>query len=150
MNERRDADRHVRWPLVRDRLQGQDRGRQEYGAGSTYVCGVIDIEALRDHRARAQWDNLLKDAKRGSGTVMLHVLIGEAAGVEEFRPRLPVLFITAPDELAPTRPDRLAWRSHGSGRVWTLISAAGAAATACAEMVCRETYRSKPIATDVS
>ena len=25
--------------------------------------GVIDIEALRDHRARAQWDNWLKDLR---------------------------------------------------------------------------------------
>ncbi len=38
-------------------------GRQDYGAGSTYVGGVIDIEALRDHRARAQWDNWLKDIR---------------------------------------------------------------------------------------
>src|SRR5207244_9980923 len=38
-------------------------GRQGYGAGSTYVGGVIDIEALRDHRARAQWDNWLKDVR---------------------------------------------------------------------------------------
>jgi predicted amidohydrolase len=38
-------------------------GRQDYGAGSTYVGGVIDIEALRDHRARAQWDNWLKDLR---------------------------------------------------------------------------------------
>jgi hypothetical protein len=32
-----------------------------FGGGSTYVAGVIDIEAMRDHRARAQWDNWLKD-----------------------------------------------------------------------------------------
>lgn len=38
-------------------------GRQEYGAGATYVAGVIDIEALRDHRGRAQWDNWLKDVR---------------------------------------------------------------------------------------
>ncbi|HVQ73929.1 MAG TPA: hydrolase, partial [Candidatus Binatia bacterium] len=38
-------------------------GKQEYGAGSTYVGGVIDIEALRDHRARAQWDNWMKDLR---------------------------------------------------------------------------------------
>jgi beta-ureidopropionase len=38
-------------------------GRQEYGGGSTYVSGVVDIEALRDHRARAQWDNWLKDLR---------------------------------------------------------------------------------------
>ena len=43
--------------------RGQIVGRQDYGAGSTYVAGVIDIEALRDHRARAQWDNWLKDLR---------------------------------------------------------------------------------------
>ncbi len=43
--------------------KGQIVGRQEYGAGATYVSGVIDIEALRDHRARAQWDNWLKDVR---------------------------------------------------------------------------------------
>src|SRR6266851_678581 len=43
--------------------KGQIVGKQEYGAGSTYVAGVIDIEALRDHRARAQWDNWLKDLR---------------------------------------------------------------------------------------
>src|SRR5262249_57173765 len=31
--------------------KGQVVGRQDYGAGSTYVGGVIDIEALPDHRA---------------------------------------------------------------------------------------------------
>jgi predicted amidohydrolase len=43
--------------------RGQIVGKQDYGAGSTYVAGVIDIEALRDHRARAQWDNWLKDLR---------------------------------------------------------------------------------------
>ncbi len=43
--------------------KGQIVGRQEYGAGATYVSGVIDIEALRDHRARARWDNWLKDVR---------------------------------------------------------------------------------------
>ncbi|MFQ5828016.1 MAG: nitrilase-related carbon-nitrogen hydrolase, partial [Candidatus Methylomirabilia bacterium] len=43
--------------------KGQIVGRQEYGAGSTYVAGVIHIEALRDHRSRAQWDNWLKDLR---------------------------------------------------------------------------------------
>ena len=43
--------------------KGQIVGKQEYGAGSTYVGGVIDIEALRDHRARAQWDNWMKDLR---------------------------------------------------------------------------------------
>jgi hypothetical protein len=39
------------------------QSRQEYGGGSTYVAGVIDIEDMRDHRARAQWDNWLKDVR---------------------------------------------------------------------------------------
>ena len=43
--------------------KGRIVGRQDYGGGSTYVSGVIDIEALRDHRARAQWDNWLKDLR---------------------------------------------------------------------------------------
>src|SRR5260370_32355913 len=43
--------------------KGRIVGRQDYGAGSTYVAGVIDIEALRDHRARAQWDNWMKDLR---------------------------------------------------------------------------------------
>ena len=43
--------------------KGRIVGRQEYGAGSTYVSGVVDIEALRDHRARAQWDNWMKDLR---------------------------------------------------------------------------------------
>src|SRR6266704_3236082 len=43
--------------------KGQIVGRQDYGAVSTYVGGVIDIEALRDHRARAQWDNWMKDLR---------------------------------------------------------------------------------------
>ena len=43
--------------------KGQIVGRQDYGGGSTYVAGVIDVEALRDHRARAQWDNWMKDLR---------------------------------------------------------------------------------------
>ena len=43
--------------------KGQIVGKQEYGAGSTYVAGVIDIEAMRDHRARAQWNNWIKDLR---------------------------------------------------------------------------------------
>ncbi|MEA3215353.1 MAG: hypothetical protein QOJ19_1509, partial [Acidimicrobiia bacterium] len=43
--------------------KGRIVGRQDYGAGSTYVAGVIDIEALRYHRASAQWDNWLKDVR---------------------------------------------------------------------------------------
>jgi beta-ureidopropionase len=43
--------------------RGRITGRQEYGGASTYVAGVIDIEALRHHRERAQWDNWLKDLR---------------------------------------------------------------------------------------
>jgi predicted amidohydrolase len=43
--------------------KGRIVGRQDYGGGSTYVSGVIDIEALRDHRARAQWGNWAKDLR---------------------------------------------------------------------------------------
>ena len=43
--------------------KGQIVGKQEYGAGSTFVSGVIDIEAMRDHRARALWDNWMKDLR---------------------------------------------------------------------------------------
>ena len=38
-------------------------GEQEYGGTSTYVAGVIDIEALRYHRDNAQWDNWMKDLR---------------------------------------------------------------------------------------
>jgi beta-ureidopropionase len=41
--------------------RGRIVGRQEYGGVSTYVAGVIDIEAMRYHRETAQWDNWLKD-----------------------------------------------------------------------------------------
>jgi beta-ureidopropionase len=43
--------------------RGQIVGSQEYGGVSTYVAGVIDIEALRYHRDNAQWDNWLKDLR---------------------------------------------------------------------------------------
>jgi predicted amidohydrolase len=44
-------------------FRGRIVGRQDYGGVSTYVAGVIDIEALRFHRANAQWDNWLKDLR---------------------------------------------------------------------------------------
>ena len=37
MNERRDADRQVRWPLVID-YKGRIVGSQEYGAGHIDSC----------------------------------------------------------------------------------------------------------------
>lgn len=43
--------------------RGRIVGKQEYGGVSTYVAGVIDIEALRYHRGHAQWDNWLKDLR---------------------------------------------------------------------------------------
>jgi predicted amidohydrolase len=43
--------------------KGRVVGKHLYGAGSSYVAGVIDVEALRDHRARAQWDNWMKDLR---------------------------------------------------------------------------------------
>ncbi|HEY9389290.1 MAG TPA: nitrilase-related carbon-nitrogen hydrolase [Mycobacteriales bacterium] len=43
--------------------RGNIVGRQDYGGVSTYVAGVIDIEAMRDFRARARWDNWMKDLR---------------------------------------------------------------------------------------
>lgn len=43
--------------------RGQIVGQNHYGGVSTYMAGVIDIEALRHHRANAQWDNWLKDIR---------------------------------------------------------------------------------------
>src|SRR5213078_3643575 len=43
--------------------RGRIVGRQDYGAGSTYVAGTIDIEALRHFRTHAQWDNWAKDLR---------------------------------------------------------------------------------------
>jgi predicted amidohydrolase len=41
--------------------RGQIVGRHDYSAGSSWVAGTIDIEALRSFRASAQWDNWIKD-----------------------------------------------------------------------------------------
>ena len=43
--------------------RGRIVGKHLYGAGSSYVSGVVDVEALRDHRDRAQWDNWMKDLR---------------------------------------------------------------------------------------
>jgi predicted amidohydrolase len=43
--------------------KGRVVGQHLYGAGSSYVAGTVDIQALRDFRARAQWDNWLKDLR---------------------------------------------------------------------------------------
>src|SRR6478736_5045630 len=41
--------------------RGQIVGRHDYSAGSSWVAGTVDIEALRKFRASAQWDNWIKD-----------------------------------------------------------------------------------------
>ena len=43
--------------------RGRIVGKHEYGGGSSYVAGVIDIEALRQHRASSQWTNWMKDLR---------------------------------------------------------------------------------------
>ena len=43
--------------------RGRVVGKHEYGGGSSYVAGVIDIEALRQHRASSQWTNWMKDLR---------------------------------------------------------------------------------------
>ena len=43
--------------------KGKIVGKQDYGGSSTYVSGVVDIEALRYHRGNAQWDNWMKDIR---------------------------------------------------------------------------------------
>lgn len=43
--------------------RGKIVGQHRYGAGSSYVAGTIDIDALRDFRTRAQWDNWQKDLR---------------------------------------------------------------------------------------
>ena len=53
---------------------GRIVGRQKYGGVSTYVAGVIDIEAMRYHRDNAQWDNWLKDLR----TELYQILYREA------------------------------------------------------------------------
>jgi hypothetical protein len=43
--------------------KGRVVGQHSYGSGSSYVAGTVDIQALRDFRARAQWDNWVKDLR---------------------------------------------------------------------------------------
>ena len=43
--------------------KGRIVGKQPYGAGSTYVSGTIDVDALRHFRVNAQWDNWMKDLR---------------------------------------------------------------------------------------
>src|SRR5213082_2238479 len=43
--------------------KGRIAGQHLYGAGSSYVAGTIDVDAMRYHRTHAQWDNWLKDLR---------------------------------------------------------------------------------------
>jgi predicted amidohydrolase len=43
--------------------KGRIVGQHLYGAGSSYVAGTIDVDALRHHRTHAQWDNWMKDLR---------------------------------------------------------------------------------------
>jgi predicted amidohydrolase len=43
--------------------KGRIVGQHQYGSGASYVAGTVDVQALRDFRARAQWDNWLKDLR---------------------------------------------------------------------------------------
>jgi len=43
--------------------RGQIVGQQRYGGVSTSVCGPINIEALRHHRASSPWTNWMKDLR---------------------------------------------------------------------------------------
>src|SRR6266536_651920 len=44
-------------------FKGRIVGQHRYGAGSSYMAGTIDIDALRKFRAQAQWDNWMKDLR---------------------------------------------------------------------------------------
>src|SRR5215213_9499702 len=43
--------------------KGKIAGQHQYGSGSSYVAGTIDVDALRHHRTHAQWDNWMKDLR---------------------------------------------------------------------------------------
>jgi predicted amidohydrolase len=43
--------------------KGRIVGQHLYGAGSSYVAGTVDVDALRYHRTHAQWDNWMKDLR---------------------------------------------------------------------------------------
>jgi predicted amidohydrolase len=43
--------------------RGQIVGAQRYGGVSTSVCGPVNIEALRHHRATSPWTNWMKDLR---------------------------------------------------------------------------------------
>ena len=43
--------------------RGHIVGQQRYGGVSTSVCGPINIEALRHHRASSPWTNWMKDLR---------------------------------------------------------------------------------------
>lgn len=43
--------------------RGRIVGQHLYGAGSSYVAGTIDVDALREFRTSVQWDNWMKDLR---------------------------------------------------------------------------------------
>jgi hypothetical protein len=45
--------------------QGQIVGRHDYGGGSSWVAGTVEVEVLRKFRASAQWDNWIRDLATG-------------------------------------------------------------------------------------
>ena len=83
----RGADRHVRRWLDDRRLSRPDRRQsQRYGGVSTSVCGPINIEALRHHRATSPWTNWMKDLR-----TEMYQMIYEDADVPEnlYKERAP-------------------------------------------------------------
>jgi hypothetical protein len=43
--------------------QGGIVSNHEAGGGASYAAGIIDLEALRQYRARSRWGNWLKDLR---------------------------------------------------------------------------------------
>ncbi len=84
--------------------RGQIVGRHNYSAGSSWVAGTVDIEALRRFRANAQWDNWIKDL-----TTEQYQLIYEQPVYPKnlYLDRAPV-----PARRVPARGDRQAGRTH--------------------------------------
>src|SRR5438876_12112344 len=50
--------------------KGRIVGRQDYGAGSTYVAGPIAVDALGHHRARAPGDHGLDHGRTGRHPIL--------------------------------------------------------------------------------
>jgi len=48
--------------LIAD-YRGQVVGKHDYSGGSSWVCGPVNIEALRHHRGTSPWTNWMKDLR---------------------------------------------------------------------------------------